>query len=304
MEQVYVPAGDFLMGTNDVEAKRTEAGGRAYPEVPQFTLYLDSYWIDKYEVTNSQYALCLAAGVCTEPHRIASFSYPDYFTSPKYANYPVVWLSWFQARDYCTWAGRRLPTEAEWEKAARGTDGRKYPWGNEELTGERANFCDVNCTRTIANPIGMMVTLTPPRSVATLPASAPTERWICLVMFGNGPARSLLHILMMPRMVGRIPILWANVSGVPAHSVMGSGGCVRPYGIAHWIIIHGMCSESAALPPGIIQIIFVNKYICFKMDPIVLRIMVLKLETIIETEFSGYHIKFRDRAHAYTFYFS
>jgi serine/threonine-protein kinase len=153
MEQVFVPAGDFLMGTNDIEAKRSEEGGRAYPEVPQHTVYLDSYWIDKYEVTNSQYALCLAAGVCTEPHRINSFSYTDYFIDPTYANYPVVWLSWFQARDYCTWAGRRLPTEAEWEKAARGTDGRKYPWGNEELTGERANFCDVNCTRTIANPL-------------------------------------------------------------------------------------------------------------------------------------------------------
>jgi len=148
MDQVYVPAGEFLMGTNDIEAKRTVAGGRAYPEIPQFTYYLDSLWIDKYEVTNKQYHDCMDAGVCTEPHRVGSYTYPDYFINPIYDNYPVVWINWFQANDYCEWAGRRLPTEAEWEKAARGTDGRKYPWGNDPYTEDKANICDVNCTRT------------------------------------------------------------------------------------------------------------------------------------------------------------
>lgn len=148
MEQVYVPAGEFLMGTNDIEAKRDLGGGRAYPEVPQFTYYLDSYWIDKYEVTNKQYHECMDAGVCTEPHRIGSYTYPDYFTNPIYDNYPVVWVNWDQAVTYCEWAGRRLPTEAEWEKAARGTDGRKYVWGNDPYMEDKANICDVNCTRT------------------------------------------------------------------------------------------------------------------------------------------------------------
>ena len=148
MEQVFVPAGEFLMGTNDVEAKRDIAGGRAYPEIPQFTYYLDDYWIDKYEVTNQQYHACMDAGICTEPHRVGSYTYPDYFTNPIYDNYPVVWVNWFQATAYCEWAGRRLPTEAEWEKAARGTDGRKYPWGNEPYSVDKANICDVNCTRT------------------------------------------------------------------------------------------------------------------------------------------------------------
>jgi eukaryotic-like serine/threonine-protein kinase len=151
MEQVYVPAGEFLMGTDDVEAKREIEGGRAYPEISQHTVYLDSYWIDKFEVTNAQYLACEAAGACTEPWAPGNYTYPFYHANPEFADYPVVWVSWFQANDYCEWAGRRLPTEAEWEKAARGTDGRKYPWGDDPVTGEHANFCDVNCTRDIAN---------------------------------------------------------------------------------------------------------------------------------------------------------
>ena len=152
MVQIYVPAGEFLMGAadSDEEAKRTIAGGRAYPENPQHTVYLDGYWIDKYEVTNRQYALCVAAGACELPWVTSSYTYDKYYGNPEFDNYPVIWVNWFKVRDYCTWAGRRLPTEAEWEKAARGTDGAMYPWGNEPLDGTRANFCDVNCTRTHA----------------------------------------------------------------------------------------------------------------------------------------------------------
>jgi eukaryotic-like serine/threonine-protein kinase len=150
MEQVYVPAGEFLMGSVDPEAKTIEEGGRAYPEIPQHIVYLDSYWIDKYEVTNAQYALCVEAGVCEPPFAFSNYTYPKYYDNPEFGDYPVVWVSWYQAREYCEWAGRRLPTEAEWEKAARGTDGQKYPWGEEPVDGTRANFCDVNCTRTHA----------------------------------------------------------------------------------------------------------------------------------------------------------
>ncbi len=151
MLQVFVPAGEFLMGTNDPEAKVTTTGGRAYPEIPQFTYYLDNYWIDKFEVTNGQYQACVAAGGCTHPWTTSSNTVEKYYGNPKYDNYPVVWVNWYQANDYCTWAGRRLPTEAEWEKAARGTQGAEYPWGNDPISGERANFCDTNCTRSIRN---------------------------------------------------------------------------------------------------------------------------------------------------------
>ncbi len=147
MVQVYIPAGEFLMGSDDPEAKRTEAGGRAYPEIPPHTVYVDAFWMDKYEVTNAQYAQCLEAGVCPPLHLNSSETREHYFDNPDYADYPVIWVSWYMAKTYCEWAGRRLPTEAEWEKAARGTDGRKYPWGNDPIDGTRANFCDRNCPR-------------------------------------------------------------------------------------------------------------------------------------------------------------
>ncbi len=153
MVQVYIPAGEFIMGSTDVEAKITLEGGRAYPEIPQHTYYLDGYWIDKYEVTNAQYALCVEAGVCDPPYKNSSETRQSYYDNPEYANYPVIWVTWYMARTYCEWAGRRLPTEAEWEKAARGTDGRKYPWGNDPIGNEHANFCDTNCPRTIANHV-------------------------------------------------------------------------------------------------------------------------------------------------------
>jgi serine/threonine-protein kinase len=151
MEQVYVPAGEFIMGSDDIEGKVVIEGGRAYPEIPVHTVDLDAYWIDQHEVTNAQYSLCVEAGVCDPPYLNSSETRKDYYNNPEFANYPVIWVQWPMARTYCEWAGRRLPTEAEWEKAARGTDGRKYPWGNDPVSGERANFCDTNCPRTIAN---------------------------------------------------------------------------------------------------------------------------------------------------------
>jgi len=131
MVMVYVPAGEFLMGSSD-------ADDEAYAnEKPQHTVYLDAFWIDRTEVTNSQYRKCVEAGACPEPR---CWMYGDY-NGP---GQPVVCVTWDDARAYAAWAGGRLPTEAEWEKAARGTDGRIYPWG-DEFDGSRLNYCDRNC---------------------------------------------------------------------------------------------------------------------------------------------------------------
>ena len=117
---VHVPAGEFLMGS--------PPGGSEANEHPQHTVYVSEFWIDKTEVTNDQYQKCVEARACLAP-TACDYGEPTYSDSSK-ADHPVVCVSWQDARTYCEWAGRRLPTEAEWEKAARGTDERKYPWGN------------------------------------------------------------------------------------------------------------------------------------------------------------------------------
>src|SRR5690606_19387879 len=103
------------------------------------TVYLDAYWIDQTEVTNALFAKCVEDGDCTPPVQSVSSAGLPYYGNPRYDNFPVMRVNWYQANAYCQWADRRLPTEAEWEKAARGTDGRTYPWGNETLNSNLLN---------------------------------------------------------------------------------------------------------------------------------------------------------------------
>ncbi len=153
MEQIYIGPGEFTMGADDEDAKDTNANvnGVAAPENPVTTVYVDAFWIDKYEVTNHQYSLCVNAGVCLEPKLLTTFLGKEYYDNPDYANYPVTYVDFYMARDYCQWAGRRLPVEREWEKAARGTDARKYTWGNDPVANDKGNFCDGNCPKAHAN---------------------------------------------------------------------------------------------------------------------------------------------------------
>jgi len=132
MVEVYIPAGTFTMGGVDPLASSDE--------LPFHQVTMKAYWIDKVEVTNGMYALCVKSGACRLPLHLRSETHDAYYSDPQYAEYPVVYVTWLQAKTYCEWAGRRLPTEAEWERAARGDDFRVYPWGDQLPDGTRANF--------------------------------------------------------------------------------------------------------------------------------------------------------------------
>lgn len=143
MKLSYIPAGEFQMGSN-------EDSDFSYPdERPVHLVYLDAFWIDLTEVKNSQFVQFLnQMGNQTEGGEAWYSYYDSYYYDPLaqvkhsdnkwevvegYATYPITDVSWYGARAYCEWAGRRLPTEAEWEKAARGgLVGKRYPWGDEE----------------------------------------------------------------------------------------------------------------------------------------------------------------------------
>src|SRR5688572_14740512 len=140
-EMVSIPGGAFIMGTDDGPAD----------ERPAHQVVLPPYSIDRFPVTNARYAEFLNATGTHNPRgeRLFDFDDPDarihragekWSADKGYDNHPVVEASWAGARDYCAWRGKRLPTEAEWEKAARGTDARRYPWGGSMPDPKRAQY--------------------------------------------------------------------------------------------------------------------------------------------------------------------
>jgi len=131
---VRVPGGEFLMGS--------APGEGAADERPEHRVTVASFFVDRYEVTNQRYQACVQAGRCTAPTLLSSHRRAEYFGDPRFADYPVIFVEWKQAAAFCAFAGGRLPTEAEWEKAARGPAPslRRFPWGDATPDCSRANL--------------------------------------------------------------------------------------------------------------------------------------------------------------------
>jgi formylglycine-generating enzyme required for sulfatase activity len=127
-----IPAGCFDMGDHFGEGDDDE--------LPVHNVCISAFEMDLHEVTNAEYAACVDDGGCTPPTVTGSQTRATYYGDPAYDDFPVIWVEWYHAEHYCTWAGKRLPTEAEWEYAARGgLDGKRYPWG-DTISGSDANY--------------------------------------------------------------------------------------------------------------------------------------------------------------------
>lgn len=146
---VYVPSGYFIMGMDKETADRhaRDLGYKDYHEIaaeewfPRRTVYVEGFFIDRHEVTNERWArFADDTGFESEDKRAKA---PKGEAEAQFALYPVVRVKWAEAQMYANWAGKRLPTEKQWEKAARGTDGRLYPWGDEPLSPELGVFVDL-----------------------------------------------------------------------------------------------------------------------------------------------------------------
>jgi formylglycine-generating enzyme required for sulfatase activity len=131
VQMVLVPAGEFTMGSDQGNPD----------EKPVHLVYLNSFYIDKYEVTNALYRACVTTGRCPRPQNGSSSSHSTYYGNPEFDDYPVVYVDWNMADAYCDWRGAQLPTEAQWEKAARGPDEHTYPWG-ESIDCNKSNYFD------------------------------------------------------------------------------------------------------------------------------------------------------------------
>lgn len=182
---VLIPAGEFTMGDDQGEKD----------ERPARRVYLDAFSIDKFEVTVALYAKFLEATGLEAPPQ---WNIINQFQHQKR---PVVMVDWADAATYCKWAGKRLPTEAEWEKAARGTDGRTFPWGNDPPTRLHANFGKFNANNEVdygwnshaaLNPVGLLEDGKSPYGIYDMAGNVSewTSDWYDKNAYQNSPARN------------------------------------------------------------------------------------------------------------------
>lgn len=153
LKMARVPGGEFQMGEDEDEDDLLP------PRHPRHEVYVSPFEIDVYEVTVQEYERCVTLGPCTRPEKTHEDMSSFNWQAPGRERHPINGVTWYQAVTYCSWLGKRLPTEAEWEKAARGTDGRTYPWGDDPVECSRANFREreaglSGCDQDHTSPVG------------------------------------------------------------------------------------------------------------------------------------------------------
>ncbi len=158
---LLIPGGEFMMGAEDLSADAR----------PAHRVAVSTFWLDRYHVTNAQYRKCVEGGGCLPPKDRQSFD------DAERAQHPVVNVTWNQARTYCHWRGKRLPTEAEWEKAARGTDARRYPWGNgNEPIKHRIKTSELRTAGNGTEPVGSQSAILSPYGISGMVGSV--SEWV------------------------------------------------------------------------------------------------------------------------------
>lgn len=175
-DMIYIPAGEFQMGCNINQVDFCPKS-----VLPVQLVYVDAFFIDKYEVTNGEYKECVEIGICDPPEGFENlFRYRKY-ENPEYDNYPVSGVNPENAQAFCSWWGKRLPFEMEWEKAALGTKGILYPWGNEKPNCSLANFR--SCAGEETMPVGSYPAGSSPYGLMDMAGNV--EEWT-RSMFDNG----------------------------------------------------------------------------------------------------------------------
>jgi len=204
MVMVYIPEGEFLMGADKSKDSHAQSD-----EFPQHTVYLDAFWIDRTEVTNAMYEKCVTAGACIQPYNSRSASRKSYYGNADFIDYPVIYVDWNDAQAYCAWTGRRLPSEAEWEKAARGVDGRIYPWGNTAPDLSKLNY---NYPYGDTTAVGGYPSLASPYGALDMAGNVYewVNDWYSSRYYQQSPSRNPVGPALGSERVTRSGFYWAN----------------------------------------------------------------------------------------------